>query len=106
MRRLARLPTSRQVDEPYRPWYPDGAVEVAKYSFDTVNPFNGVRSQKIVLPAAHARAGVSQDGFYLKQGVAYKLHLHMRGEGNAPVWASLHGGGRVIAGPVLAGPCR
>ena len=93
----------RQVDEPYRPWYPDGAVEVAKYSFDTVNPFNGVRSQKIVLPAARARAGVSQDGFYLKQGVAYKLHLHMRGEGNAPVWASLHGGGRVIAGPVLLG---
>ena len=93
----------REVDEPYRPWYPDGAVEVAQYSLDTTNPFSGARAQKIVLPAAHARAGISQDGFYLKQGVSYKLRLHMRGEGSAPVWASLHGGGRVIAGPVPLG---
>jgi alpha-N-arabinofuranosidase len=91
------------VDEAYRPWYADGAVEVAQYSFDTQNPFSSARSQKIVLPVSHARAGISQDGFYLKQGVSYKLRLHMRGEGNAPVWASLHGGGRVIAGPVLLG---
>ncbi len=93
----------KEVDEPYRPWYPEGAVEVAQYSFDTANPFSGARSQKIVLPVAHARAGISQDGFYLKQGVSYKLRLHMRGEGNAPVWASLHGGSRVIAGPVPLG---
>jgi len=94
---------NKEVDEPHRPWYPDGAVEVAQYSFDTRNPFSGARSQKIVLPAARARAGISQDGFNLKQGVTYKLHLHMRGEGNVRVWASLHGGGRVIAGPVLLG---
>jgi alpha-N-arabinofuranosidase len=93
----------REVDEPYRPWYPDGAVEVAQYSFDTANPFNGARSQKVVLPVAHARAGISQDGFYVKQGLSYKLHLHLRGEGNVPVWASLHGGGGIIAGPVLLG---
>jgi hypothetical protein len=61
----------RQVDEPYRPWYLDGAVQVAQYSFDTVNPFRGARSQKIVVPVAHARAGISQDGFYLKPGVSY-----------------------------------
>ena len=93
----------REVDEPHRPWYPDGAVVVAQYSFDTSNPYSGARSQKIVLPVAHARAGISQDGFYLKPGVSYKLHLHMRGEGNVPVWASLHGGGHVIAGPVPLG---
>src|ERR1039458_9804521 len=93
----------REVDEPYRPWYPDGAVQVAQYSFDTANPFNGARSQKIVLPVPRARAGISQDGFYLKAGVSYKLRLHMRSEGNVPVWASLHGGGRVIAGPVQLG---
>jgi alpha-N-arabinofuranosidase len=93
----------REVDEPYRPWYPDGAVEVAQYSFDTAHPFSGARSQKIVLPVAHARAGISQNGFYVKQGLSYKLHLHLRGEGNASVWASLHGGGGVIAGPVLLG---
>ena len=93
----------REVDEPYRPWYPDGAVEVAQYSFDATNPFNGARSQKIVLPVAHARAGISQDGFYLKQGVSYKLRLHMRSEGNVRVSASLHGGGRMIAGPVSLG---
>jgi alpha-N-arabinofuranosidase len=98
-----RVAYKREVDEPYRPWYADGAVEVAQYSYDPVNPFSGARSQKIVLPLAHARAGVSQDGFYLKTGVFYKLHLHMRGEGNRPVWASLHGGGRAIAGPVLLG---
>ena len=93
----------REVDEPFRPWYPDGAVEVAQYSFDTANPFSGARSQKIVLPVAHARAGISEDGFYVKQGLSYKLHLHLRGEGNVPVWASLHGGGGIIAGPVLLG---
>ena len=98
-----RVAYKRAVDEPYRPWYPDGAVEVAKYSYDTTNPFSGLRSQKIVLPSAHARAGISQDGFYLKQGLSYKLHLHMRSEGNVPVWASLHGGGRMLAGPVLLG---
>ena len=94
----------REVDEPHRPWYPDGAVEVAKYSFDTTNPFSGARSQKIVLPVAHARAGISQDGFYLKQGVSYKLRLHMRGEGNVPVWASLHGGAARYCRPGFAGP--
>src|SRR5579862_4187120 len=93
----------REVDEPYRPWYPDGAVEVAQYSFDTTHPFSGARSQKIVLPVAHARAGISQEGFYVKQGLDYKLHLHLRGEGNVPVWVSLHGGGGTIAGPVLLG---
>ena len=93
----------KEIDEPFRPWYPDGAVEVAQYSFDTVNPFNGTRSQKIELAAEHARAGISQDGFYIKQGVPYKLHLHLRGEGNVRVWASLHGGGRMIAAPVLLG---
>jgi len=58
---------------------------------------------RLSCPWRNARAGISQDGFYLKQGVSYKLRLHMRGEGDAPVWASLHGGGQVIAGPVLLG---
>ena len=98
-----RVAYKKAVDEPYRPWYPDGAVEVAQYSYDTTNPFSGARSQKIVLAAEHARAGISQDGFYLKRGVSYNLHLHMRGEGNVPVWASLHGGGEVVAGPVRLG---
>lgn len=93
----------KAVDEPYRPWYPDGAVEVARYSFDTKNPFNGLRSQKIELPASRARAGISQDGFYLQQGITYKLRLHMRSEGSVRVWASLHGSGHMIAGPVFLG---
>jgi alpha-N-arabinofuranosidase len=93
----------KEIDEPYRPWYPDGAVEVAQYSLDTTNPFNGGRSERIELPVEHARAGISQDGFYLKEGVSYKLRLHMRSEGNVRVRASLHSGGRVIAGPVLLG---
>jgi alpha-L-arabinofuranosidase len=93
----------KQVDEPYRPWYPDGAVEVASYSLDTTNPFSGKRSQKIELPVARARAGISQDGFYVRRGIVYKLRLHMRGEGNVRVWASLHGSGHMIAGPVLLG---
>jgi alpha-N-arabinofuranosidase len=93
----------KEIDEPYRPWYPDGAVEVAQYSLDTTNPFNGIRSQRIELPVEHARAGISQDGFYLKDGISYKLRLHMRSEGNVRVWASLHGGGVVVAGPVSLG---
>ncbi len=46
----------KQINGPPRPWCPDGAVQVAEYSFDTTNPFNGARSQKIVLPSARARA--------------------------------------------------
>lgn len=93
----------KEIDEPFRPWYSDGAVEVARYSFDTSNPFNGARSQKIELPVDHARAGISEDGFYLKQGVSYKLHVHMRSEGDVRVRAWLHGGGQVVAGPVPLG---
>ena len=91
------------VDWPNRPWYPDGAVHDATYSFDTENPYNGKRSQRVDLPVARANAGISQDGFYLTQGVGYKLHLHMRGAGNVKAWASLRGDGGLIAGPVLLG---
>ena len=61
-----------ETDKAYRPWYPDGAVHLAEFSLDTENPFNGAFSQKIELPSAHARAGISQDGFYLKKGLAYQ----------------------------------
>src|SRR5579864_7208794 len=93
----------REIDKPYRPWYPEGAVHLAKYSLDIQNAFNGKRSQKIELPAAHSWAGVSQDGFYLEPGHQYKLRLHMRSEGNVKVQASLHGEGGAIAGPVDLG---
>lgn len=92
-----------EVDEPHRPWYPDGAVEVAKYSFDTTHPYNGAGSQKIEIAAEHSRAGISQDGFYLKQGVTYRLRLHMRSDHGAEARASLHGAGGVVAGPVSLG---
>ena len=94
---------TKETDKPYRPWYPEGAVHVAKYSFDTENPFNGKRSQKIEIPVERARAGIAQDGFYLKKGMGYRLRLHMRGRGNVPVWASLSGEGARVAGPVLLG---
>ena len=91
-----------ELDKPYRPWYPDGAVHVAQYAFDSEKPFNGKRSQKITL-AKQARAGISQDGFYTRKGTTYRLRLHMRGEGGVSVWASLHGGGGTVAGPVALG---
>jgi len=90
-------------DKPYRPWYPDGAVHVAMYSFDSELPYNGKRSQRIELPVPRARVGISQDGFYTRAGVAYKLRLHMKGRGNVPVWASLRAGGEQVAKPVLLG---
>jgi alpha-L-arabinofuranosidase len=93
----------REIDKPYRPWYPEGAVHLAKYSLDTENAFNGRRSQKIELPVAHSRAGISQDGFYIDADHQYRLRLHMRSEGNVKVRASLHGEGRAIAGPVDLG---
>jgi alpha-N-arabinofuranosidase len=92
-----------EVDKPYRPWYPDGTVHVETYSFDTNNPFNGKRSQKIELPLANTWAGISQDGFYVEAGHSYRLRLHMRAEGNVAVRASLHGDGGVVAGPVSLG---
>lgn len=93
----------REVDQPYRPWYPDGGVQVATYSYDANNPYNGKRSQKIELPLAHTWAGISQDGFYLDARHSYRLRLHMRSEGNVPVRVSLHGDGGMIAGPVSLG---
>ena len=93
----------RGMDWPSRPWYPDGAVQDATFSLDTSDAYNGARSEKIELPVARARAGISQNGFYLKRGIAYRLHLHMKGTENPRVWASLRGGGGVIAGPVLLG---
>ena len=91
-----------ELDKPYRPWYPDGAVHLAQYAFDSEQPFNGKRCQKITL-AQRARAGISQDGFYTRKGTSYRLRLHIRGEGNVSVWASLHGGGGMVAGPVALG---
>jgi len=93
----------REIDKPHRPWYPEGAVHVAKYSLDTDNPYNGKRSQKIELTVPRARAGIAQDGFYLRKGMGYHLRLHMRGEGNVPVWASLSGDGAHVAEPVVLG---
>jgi len=93
----------KEIDKPYRPWYPSGAVHEAKYSLDTENPYNGKRSQKIELPLERARAGISQDGFYLRKGLGYRLRLHIRGRGNVPVWASLSGDGALVAGPALLG---
>lgn len=91
------------IDKPYRPWYPDGSVHVANYSYDTRNPFNGKRSQKIELPVANTWAGISQDGFYLEAGHSYRLRLHLRSSGNVRVKASLHGDGNLIAGPISLG---
>jgi len=92
-----------EIDKPYRPWYPDGSVHAATYSFDTNKPFNGRRSQKIELPLANTWAGISQDGFYLDANHSYRLRLHLRGAGNVPVRVSLHGDGEAIAGPVSLG---
>lgn len=89
----------RDIDKPFRPWYPDGAVHTAQFEIDTENPFNGARSQKIILNKPRCRAGISQDGFYTKEGLRYRLRLHARSTGNLPVWASLHGGGRMLAEP-------
>ncbi len=100
---LWKVAYKREVDKPYRPWYPDGAVHLARYSFDTNGPFNGNRSLRIELPTARARAGISQDGFYLKEGVNYRLRLHVRGSGGVPVRATLHGGGGAAAAPVTLG---
>ncbi len=93
----------KEVDQPSRPWYPDGSVHVTTYSYDTDKPYNGKRSQKIELPLADTWAGVSQDGFYLDARHSYRLRLHFRSEGNVFVRASLHGDGDVIAGPVPLG---
>jgi alpha-L-arabinofuranosidase len=93
----------RQTDWPHRPWYPSGAVHDATFSLDTVNPYNGKQSEKIAQPMARARAGISQDGYYVEQGVNYRLRLHMRGIGSVPVWASLRSPSGVVAEPVLLG---
>jgi alpha-L-arabinofuranosidase len=87
----------REVDKPYRPWYPDGAVHLARYSFDTNHPGNGQRSLRIELPTLGARAGIAQDGFYFRQKQSYRLRLQARSEGGVTVRATFRGGGSVVA---------
>jgi alpha-N-arabinofuranosidase len=89
-----------QIDKPHRPWYPDGAVHVARFAFDTNQPFNGKRSMRIEVIAPRARAGISQDGFYVRAGQGYRLRLHARGDARLTAGASLHGDGGSVAAPV------
>jgi alpha-N-arabinofuranosidase len=96
----------RDVDKPHRPWYPDGAVHLARYTFDTNRPFNGHRSLCIKLNAPRARAGISQDGFYLKDGLTYTLRLHIRGSNDVTVRATLHGDGGLAAPPATLGQAK
>jgi alpha-L-arabinofuranosidase len=91
------------IDKPYRPWYPDGSVHVATYSYDTDRPFNGLRSQRIDLPVANTWAGISQDGFSFEAGHTYRLRMHVRSQGTVALRASLHGEGGIVAGPVSLG---
>ncbi len=91
------------IDKPYRPWYPDGSVHVAAYSYDTDHPFNGLRSQRIDLPVANTWAGISQDGFFFEAGRTYRLRMHVRSQGTVTLRASLHGEGGAVAGPVSLG---
>jgi hypothetical protein len=93
----------RDIEKPYRPWYPDGAVHLAQYSLDPHDRFNGKQSEKIELPAAHAWAGISQDGFSVSESHRYRLRLHLRSEGDVRARASLHGDGTTIAEPVSLG---
>lgn len=93
----------KEIDRPYRPWYPEGSVHVAQYYLDTQDAFNGKRSQKIILPLPNVRAGIAQDGFYVKANASYRLRLHVKGEGNVPVWATLSADGARLAEPVLLG---
>lgn len=87
----------RDVDKPYRPWYPDGAVHLARYMYETNNPGNGHQSLRIELPVPGARAGISQDGFYFRERQSYRLRLQARSEGEVTVRATCHGGGKVVA---------
>lgn len=50
-----------EIDKPHRPWYPDGAVHLARYTYDTNQTFNGSRSLRIELNTPHARPGISQE---------------------------------------------
>jgi len=98
-----RVAHKAETDQPYRPWYPDGAVHRATYSFDTRSPFNGTRSLAIALPQERCRAGISQDGFHLVRGLGYRLRLHLRSEGQVAVSAWLHGGGASLTEVVSLG---
>lgn len=87
----------RETDRPHRPWYPEGAVQTAEYSPDTQDAFNGRQSERITIHLPHARAGIAQDGFYLKSGLRYRLRLHMKGTGGGPVRAVLRDAHGVVA---------
>lgn len=90
----------QETDRPHRPWYPDGAVQTAEYAFDTQDAFNGKRSQRIAIHVPRARAGIAQDGFYVKAGMRYRLHLHMKGSAS-PVRAVLRDPRGILANATL-----
>ena len=98
-----RFTYREQIDRPHRPWYADGAVHVADYSYDTQNPFNGKRSQKIEIHLARVHAGIAQDGYYIKAGLGYRLRLHARTEGEVRGRAVLRDSSGVLAQAPLEG---
>ena len=93
----------KETGHPYRPWYPDGAVQTAEYALDTQDAFNGRRSQRIAIHLPHARAGIAQHGFYTKTSVDYRLRLHMKGAGNVSVRATQRDALGNVAQPVDLG---
>jgi alpha-L-arabinofuranosidase len=94
----------KETDRPHRPWYPEGAVQTADYALDTLDAFNGRQSEKITIHLPHARAGIAQDGFYLKRGIRYRLRLHMKGTGGGSVRAVLRDAHGEVAPPAELGP--
>ena len=92
-----RFSYKQQIDHPHRPWYEDGAVHVADYSYETNDPFSGKRSQKIVIPIPTVHAGIAQDGYYLKARLRYRLRLHAKTEGEIQGRAVLRDSSGVLA---------
>jgi alpha-N-arabinofuranosidase len=98
-----RFSYKQQIDHPHRPWYEDGAVHVADYSYETNDPFNGKRSQKIVIPLPIIHAGIAQDGYYVRGRLRYRLRLHAKIEGDIHGRAVLRDSSGVLAEAPLPG---
>jgi alpha-N-arabinofuranosidase len=98
-----RFSYKEQIDHPHRPWYADGAVHIADYSYETQHPFNGKRSQKIGIPLSTVHAGIAQDGYYFKAHLSYRLRLHAKSQGDIHGRAVLRDSSGMLAEAPLPG---
>jgi alpha-L-arabinofuranosidase len=89
----------KETDFREKPWYPSGATNRAKFSFDTKSFISGKQAKSITVSEnVTASVGISQDGLSLVKDEPTIFSCYLQNEGlTEPVKIQLHHEGKIIA---------